>query len=237
MENLLREMSTKMSEISLSERTISVMEEEMETYRLAKKEFLELLPSGLSGKNLVIKSYELYDRLVGGFLSNHPIACGPKCELCCHQLVCCSNLEMGVIKNYLLSLNRQPFRKIKRRAVKQVRKFHEYCKKITGNKIHLMSHTNFFNGQTLIDWHGRLCPYLLENKNCGIYPVRPADCRIAKVQVRCGTVSKKEDLKPIRLFIDQIMCDVISKEEGSSQVTPLVYWPIVREFSELFFKN
>ncbi len=237
-ETLFRQLNWDVSLLLAGQKDFSLTEEEGNTYGIARKEFLSLIPADLTGAEFISQAYALYDSLITTYIANNPIACKSNCGYCCHQLVCCSELEMRIIADYLSTLPRPFMRKLKKSIAKESRRFLNYLRRITDGKLgKIVMIWEDIEVKVMLDWHGNPCPYLLENKNCGIYPVRPVDCRIAKTKVPCGTVSRKEDLQPVRLVIDQILSDVVTEESakisGSMQVTPLAYWPLTDNFKNI----
>lgn len=208
--------------------------DEQEIYRQAKEELMGLI-SGFEGTELVKNVYRTMDHLLEQNLGRYPVVCGPGCAHCCNQMVCCTNLEMDLIAEYLNVSKSRERRLVKAKAIKRSKKYHS-----------LMGHSGL---TTALFWehisseirqmlYKRPCPFLRHNK-CGIYPVRPPDCRSARVlEKRCGYGLTKP-LKKITFYLDQIVADVLMEEDmrlrnGQPQVVPLFGWILSPDFKKFF---
>jgi len=201
-------------------------DEEIARYEKAKQEFLTLLESGQEGVDLVKEVFMFHDLLTAEYLENHPVACGDGCGNCCHQLVCCTTLEMELISKYLKAMPRLLKMKIIKRAREKAVKFYYQNEKI----IRSSARWEEIGEHLRLAHRGLRCIYLNTFNRCTVYPVRPIDCRSAKSVKKCSEVNEQSELKSIKLFFDQIASDLITKEEektyGQLQVVPLIAWPM-----------
>ena len=91
-------------------------------------------------------------------------------------------------------------------------------------------------------YFGKPCPFL-KNEVCQIYPVRPSICRTTKVKGDfCGKhvqLGLSRDAKPIRLFYDQVVMELIKEEnkkiKNEIKVLPVMVWPLTKTFKKEFF--
>jgi hypothetical protein len=209
--------------------------EEQEIYHGAKEEFKNLI-SGCEGLELVRKVYEVMDQLVERHIAHYPIACGSGCAYCCHQMVCCTKLEMDLIVEYLGASKSREKRLIKAEAIKRSLKYHRLlqCSGYLRNTAYWEQISSVAR-QIL---YKRPCPFLRRNM-CGIYPVRPPDCRSARVlEKRCG-YGLTEPPQGIKFFLDQIAADVLVEEDmrlrgGGPQIVPLFGWVLSEDFKRFF---
>lgn len=235
---ILQETDSSLAHTYVQGEELFVMNDERKAiHELGKEEFKKLLSVNLTGIDLIANVYKIFDQLNKDYLKEHPIACRSNCNLCCHQLVSCSSLEMQLIEKRLKHMPRKQLNQIKGNAQKQCGKFYETREKLRQTEP---------NEQAVVSmlakiWNGHeSCHYLLRNGNCGIYPVRPIDCRTARVRVRCGGegLSSEDDLNPLRLVVDQVVSDIMMEEsvrlDGRNYVMPLVFWPISKKFYNIF---
>jgi Fe-S-cluster containining protein len=198
--------------------------------------FRAMLGQPERGADYVRAVYRLVDELLAEYTTMNPMTCHKGCGACCHQLVCCSKLEMELITEYLRKLFRRASREIRLNAKKQAIKFDKLAKQ-AGVKQES-------DGERLRQLHqGIACPYLSNSQRCLIYPARPIDCRIARTRGVCypgvsGHGEPREGPKPVKLFLDQVACNLITEEDirvsGSILLIPLVTWPITPQFSANF---
>lgn len=237
---LLRESGISPGAYALPGIGVEVSEEEKENMREGKKELLEFLPKGLEGADFVKEVYRIYDELTVEHLKNYDLACGQKCDHCCYQLVAASQIEMKLIEKYIKSLLKPRLKKIRDLARKRSKEFNVFFKALYKEDKFMQEDWKDLLNRINILWEGRPCPYLMKDKNCGIYPVRSIDCRMSRVRVRCNSVGlkDKDDLKPVRFVIDQVTSDILMDENtrltGQTQVVPLIYWPLTKGFQKTF---
>ncbi len=211
-------------------------DEEVTRNKLGDEEFLRRLYSSqgeLKGVGLVKSVFALMDSLTAEYLKNNKTSCHKGCDICCHQLVCCTTLEMKVIKDYLETLPRPKRRAIKHNVKMGAIKFARSC---NANKFDIMKGRGVgINDPLRQFYYGKPCPYL-SNHSCSIYEARPADCRIFKTKDDC---SKTGMVKEIRLLFEQISVNLIMEEEQKSHnirgLPALVGWPLRDEFQKYFF--
>ncbi|OQA52151.1 MAG: Flagellin N-methylase [candidate division WS2 bacterium ADurb.Bin280] len=127
-----------------------------------------------SGKSFVLAVYELLDRLEREAISESDpcFACHRGCGLCCSQLVSCTQIEWREIRDYLLSLDQQTRYWIQRHLADFAGVWSRYIAK----------HPNIVQtpsdyARVLRHWVGKPCPFLGDEGECIIYPVRPIECR------------------------------------------------------------
>ncbi len=247
---LLREMQVRVDQID-PVHGWKMSEGERIVYGKAKGEFLERLGEPEEGVALVRNIFRLMDDLTEEYLKENEISCHRGCSWCCHQLVCCTTLEMELIIDYISSLSKPNRRSIKQRVKKEALDFYHYYQR---NKRSLLTSSSLSAVVDIERWEDvgpalreayreRSCIFL-DKDLCSIYPVRPVDCRSAKTKDKlCGTRIKiwAEGPKQIRLFLDQIASDLITYEEkriyGNLQVVPLIGWPISEKFYPFFFSK
>ncbi len=209
--------------------------EEQEIYHRAKEEFQGLM-GNCQGTEFVQKVYEVMDQLTENNLGHYPIVCGSSCSYCCLQMVCCTKLEMELIVEYLGASKSRERRMVKVEATKRSLKYYELLQ-CTG-LLRDAAYWEQIGHQAKQILYKRACPFLRRNR-CGIYPVRPPDCRSARVlEKRCG-YGLTESPKGIKFFLDQIVADVLVEEDmrlsGSGpQVVPLFGWVLSSDFKNFF---
>lgn len=210
-------------------------EEEKEIYQQAKKEF-EGLISGFEGTEFVQKVYEVMDQLAECNLGDYPIVCGSGCAYCCQQMVCCTKLEMDLIVEFLGSSKSREKRLVKAEAIKRSLKYHALIG--SAGLLQNAAYWEQISYKTRQMLFNKPCPFLRRNM-CGIYPVRPPDCRSARVlEKRCG-YGLTQPPKGIKFFLDQIVADVLVEEDmrlrgGGPQVVPLFGWVLSTDFKNFF---
>lgn len=231
---------------------------ELETYKKAKQEFIEMLGEPKMGFEFVAQVFEVMDCLFQQYTENNLIACKLGCSACCLQSVSCTGIEMELIRNHILSLpraqRRQMFKKLKSEAIK----FHKYYKRELGD----------FSKKTLKRWEdiarplkerhlGVPCLYLSPKGACLIYKVRPWNCRIAWTKTSCKE-RQNEVFLPDRftlegdkgqaiyllqneekLIFEEVAIELIEQEQirvfGNFEMVPLEAWPVTQTFSKFFF--
>lgn len=247
---LLQEMQLRVDQIDPVHGQ-QIGEEERVIYDKAKDEFLERLGRPGEGVNLVRNVFRLMDELTEEYLRDNEISCHRGCSWCCHQLVCCTTLEMELIIDYIDSLPRSSRRSLKQKIRKGALNFYHYYQR---NKKSFLG-SSFLSttvgierwediGPALRKAHRRKPCLFLDRDICSIYPVRPVDCRIAKTKDKiCGMRARIwiKEPKQIRLFFDQVASDLITYEEekvyGKLQVVPLIGWPLTEKFYPFFFSK
>ena len=174
------------------------------------------------------------DTLTAEYREANHVTCQKGCGGCCHQLVCCTTLEMELIARCMRGLPRLARRSLQLDIRKASTRF---------SRAFLATGRNsMFSGAdlgTLMELHrDKPCIFLTSGQSCAIYPVRPVDCRIAKVKGECPWKGGTKTTEAVRLFLDQAASDLIMEEEerihGSAQAAPLISWPTSREFADCF---
>ncbi|MCK5080868.1 MAG: hypothetical protein KAQ63_01780 [Candidatus Moranbacteria bacterium] len=231
---LLERIKSKLPRIINNKTAIPIGMEEVERYEKAKQIFEGMLAEK-GGEKLVQGIFRLHDELTVEYRKDHVLACRKGCDYCCHQLVCCSAAEMGLIVNFFKNLPRERRRRISRGIKKKAWKFYGENKKVIEGSSRWEMLDNFLRSKLL----GVPCIYLSKQGQCLIYPVRPIDCRVAKTESPCGDSRKIEGLpNEIRLFCDQIASDLIMEGEkekfGEMEIAPLIGWPISQQFGSFF---
>ena len=210
-------------------------EEELGHFQAAMAEFSRRLGKGPKGTKLVQAVYAIVDGLTAQYLTNHQIACKKGCGWCCYQLVCSTTLEMRLIVDYLSSLQRRQRSQICHQASEKARLFYLQNQKL------LTSNRRWQEiGEGLrIRHHGKPCVFLSDDSVCGIYPVRPIDCRSARSLDSCGKYTgEKPQLRKVSFIFDQVASNLIMDEEektsGGRNIVPLIGWPISQQFGWFF---
>jgi len=233
---LFQELNVKVSFSSYA----SISDEEARAYQTAKEQFLKRLKKGKKqaskGVELVVDIFKHVDQLSGQYFNNNSIACKDGCSWCCHQLVCCTTLEMKLIINYLNSLHRKERSKIRKRVVESATIFDNQH----GRKLRMNERWEAV-GELLTKAHYGIPCVFLADDSCSIYPVRPIDCRSARAKIKCGFHKEGVDLGSVKFFFDQIASDLIMEAEerryGQQQVVPLIGWPLAERFYSFFFNQ
>jgi Fe-S-cluster containining protein len=217
-------------ECSCFAETVKNADEEAE-YKLLEEKFIRSLPKNVRGSDLVRIIFKRHDQLSEEFKKVNTVACGAQCWSCCEQLVNCTSLEMELIHQHLQSLPRKAFQSIRKNLETERSLF---MTAIGGMGMATRSE-RVFDALTKIFW-GRRCIYLLKDKRCGIYPVRPVDCRTLRVGERCDPA--KEMPEPLLIVADEVMAKAIEKEELESgtkpHLLPLIDWASRGKISEIF---
>jgi len=158
-----------------------------------------------------------------------PVACQRGCSACCRQLVTCFPFEFDEIKNYVLKVLPRDERN---RLLAQIRplvgRWQKYRKRHASQIIR-----NKF--KPLDDWYGKSCIFLKDDRSCGIYPVRPMDCRTTHNTARCEWVDRDLKPPPTRFFFpcDNDFNTIVIEQaartmtDGKYGVTALPDWFLV----------
>lgn len=202
----------------------------------AMEEFRRRIGKKSRGTHLVRSAYSIMDELAAKFIEDKEIACKAGCSLCCHQMVCCSNLEAQLI---LVWLEMKPdvflsdiLRSAREKALLMKNELRELIKEkhpSSWEEIepdlrsrHLMKPCPFFDETRML---------------CSIYPVRPVDCRAAYVIGQpCGTSDWARSRFP-KTYYAQAACDVIFEENMrifGDKALPLFEWVSRPEFQKSF---
>jgi len=140
-------------------------------------EFLAMVTAALAaapGLSFVRAVYLISEQMTKAALQedDRGFVCNRGCGFCCHQLVSCTELEWVEIRGFLVSLE-QKRRYHVGKALKKLRgQFMEYIrthpikKSDAETSMKVRSH-----------WAGKPCPFLGQEGECVIYPVRPFECR------------------------------------------------------------
>lgn len=208
-------------------------------YKEAKKEFLSRIDCSLTGVEKIRAIYMIADELTEIYRRDNFISCQRGCYWCCHQLVCCTKLEMELILGYLWTLPSKKKAVIKKKGRKAGIKYIQFCNNLA-NQSSLIQTEEIAEPMKEF-YRFKPCLYL-GGRDCLIYPVRPIECRNAKTDSVgiCGPV-KEIIAKPrkIRLFADQVASDLITEEEkkihGQLRMIPLPAWPVSEDFADNFF--
>ena len=229
---LLKEIKTERGEVPV---------ELKEEFKKAKEEFLINLGSiDIHGSQFIKVLYGELDKYLKLYLENNEITCHKGCGHCCKQLICCSELEMELIVKHINSRPKLMRKNIKKSLKKDATKFMLWFGK------HLFDipedHHQLISEPIRSKYFGKPCPFL-KNEICQIYPARPSICRTTKVKGDfCGKhvqLGLKRDSRPIRLFYDQIVMELIKEEnkkiKKEIKVLPVMVWPLTKTFKKEFF--
>jgi len=239
-------------EITLAFGSLGVREKKI--YDRAREIFLSRLDAAATGKEKVRNIFSLVDELIAEFLETNQVACHCGCSTCCYQLICCTTLEMELIVDYLASLSREARRNITKRVNKEALWLDNTVRRLKAlSSGGLSSRWEVLAAGPLraIYYGKRPCPFLNSLGECGIYPVRPIDCRIARSQdPNCGSRMDVdvpgegpeetifEEPEAVRFYLDQVASDLVMEEEerekGAMQVVPLQAWTLTPEFRNFF---
>lgn len=211
-----------------------------EDFKKAKQEFLDNTDIDVEGTKLIKLLYRELDKYLKLYLEDNEITCHKGCGHCCKQLICCTTIEMELIVNYI-NLRPKTIRKnikkcLKKDATKFMLWFGKHLFDIPEDQHQLISEpirTKYF---------GKPCPFL-KNEICQIYPARPSICRTTKVKGDfCGKhvqLGQSRESKPIKLFYDQVVMELIKEEEKrinkEIKVLPVMVWPLTKTFKKEFF--
>lgn len=99
---LLEEIDMKLPKVMTCQLTSYKPEgKALEKFQQAAESFLKIIPVDKKGKDLLKAIYEVHDKLLTDYRSKNQIACKKGCDICCHQMVCCSALETEVIIDFI----------------------------------------------------------------------------------------------------------------------------------------
>lgn len=232
--------------------------DELETYKKAKQEFVEMLGEPKKRFEFVAQVFEIMDCLFQQYTENNPIACKLGCSTCCLQSVSCTGVEMELIRNYILSLPRPQRREIFNKLKKKTLKFYKYYQRELGNfSKNTLKRWENIAGQLKEKYLGIRCVYLSKKDACLIYKARPWVCRTAWTKISCRE-RKDEVLLPDKftlegekgealyllqneekLIFEEVAIELIEREQirvfGNLEIVPLEAWPATETFSKFFF--
>lgn len=221
-----------------------INEEYIELYRDAESEFFKLydIPADLHGASLINTLFDIHKELLDKYLETNEITCKSGCSHCCKQLICCTTVEMENIVRYINTMLRSTKRTIIKKVIKEATKFAIWygrtCLDIPEDYHEMTSEP------IRTKYYGVPCIFL-KNKRCSIYKARPIICRTTKVTGDfCGKpvqMGYSRTSKPIKLAFDQVITEIIKKEEkmsyGKMKVMPLRVWPLDEIFKNTFFNK
>jgi Fe-S-cluster containining protein len=235
---LLEEMGIEFPKMMACKITINELQGEvLEKYQKAEKSFSEMIPVDKGGKDLVRVIYELHDQSIAEYYTKNQIACKKGCDICCHQLVCCTALEMETIIDFIENLSGMEKTKILYHVRKESMKFFKAHKEVLASTKNWESIGEYLKKCA---YGITPCPYLnTRERKCIIYPARPLICRMTRTKNPCGEMEQLKVLpQGINLYVDQIASAVIICEEkrqfGNVRLYPMAGWVITEPYGNFF---
>ncbi len=178
------------------------------------------------GISFVLAVYQVLDECWQQEINTSGIvlACRKGCSSCCHQLICCTEIEFVEIVRFIKRMPKTLRRPLEIRLKKNALKWQVYYQR---NQQALQQ--NCF--APIKDWKGEPCPFLSEKGSCAIYPVRIIDCRTATSLTPCS--SDSSGVKRFRFDFETWANNMILDQQGKTKtmnVTPVHHWLVVKLF-------
>ena len=145
---------------------------------MTEKDFRELVRSyQKKGLRFIPAVYTALEKAIAEDESkpHAKFACGAGCSQCCYQAVTCTEAEFLEIARHIDSLPKKERSRLMNLAHERSKEVQKHLEEtsIAGTIATSVEEVKFINSFT--DY--KPCPFLQADGRCGIYPVRPIDCR------------------------------------------------------------
>lgn len=193
---------------------------------MTKPEFEALIANQANGgAPFILAVYQAMEQTIAAEESGCKFACHKGCSLCCRQLITATTIEMEAIAAFIRRLKKNQKQKMLRKAFKRAEGFNRWREQFSPQDSRLFDPLWLHR-----QWLGKSCPFLDSGGACGIYPVRPMDCRIHHSLTICRTV-EHPDIRRMPYDCERWANNLVLEEEkkhaGKMAVVPLSHWLLV----------